>query len=91
MLPNLPSHNLPVVTRGGRFLGRVVDVEVDPTGREVRCYHVASPLSLTKLWRQRLLITPAQVVSITPQMMIVEDSKLAEAVSVAPGLASEPS
>ena len=89
MSPSLPCLNLPVVTKSGRELGHVVEVEVDSTGREVRYYHVAPALSITKLWRQRLLISPSQVVSITPEVMTVEDISPEQTVLVAPGFASE--
>jgi len=91
MSPQLPCLNLAVVTKSGLSLGRVVDVEVDTTAREVRYYHVEPPLSLAKLWRQRLLISPSQVISITPEVMTVDDITPEQAVRPAPGLASQSS
>ncbi len=91
MSPTVPCHNLPVVTKSGLSLGRVVDVEVDALAREVRYYHVVPPFSISKLWGQRLLISPTQVVSITPEVMTVDDITPEQAVRAAPGLASQSS
>ena len=91
MSPATPCHNLPVVTKSGLSLGRVVDVEVDSTAREVRYYHVVPPFSISKLWGQRLLISPSQVISLTPEVMTVDDIKPEQALHPAPGLASQSS
>lgn len=84
-----PQFNLPVYTVSDRYLGRVVEVEVDGAGL-VLLYHVAPPLSLRSLWRRRLLITPAQVVRITTERMVVEDAIVSEPVA-APSVVSEAS
>ncbi len=91
MGPSLPCRNLPVVTKSGLFLGRVVDVEVDATAREVCFYHVAPPFSFLKLWQKVLLISPAQVVSVSSRAMVVEDLKPKPETPVAPGLVSQSS
>lgn len=86
MIPSLPCHNLPVYTASGRYLGRVVQVEVDAAGQQVVYYHVAPRFPLARLWHKRLLISPRQVVKITPVAMVVDDVKSQLAVGVAPGL-----
>lgn len=86
-----PCHNLPVYTVSGQHLGRITDVEVAPDGTSVVCYQVAPPLALTQLWRNRLIIRPAQVVQVTEEGMIVEDAVVASAAKVDPGLAPEAS
>lgn len=70
--------NLPVETQSGQALGRVVDVEVDPSQQEIRTYHVRSRTVIPGLFEQNLLIDRGQVVRLTPTKLIVEDS-------VAPG------
>lgn len=65
--------NLPVYTTSGVYLGRVAAVETDSSGKVVERYEVLTPWSLTKLWRRRLLIAAEQVISLTPQAMIVQD------------------
>lgn len=66
--------NLPVNTESGDHLGRVLGVEVDNTGKHVRYYHVSSAMPLVKLWGDKLLISPEQVVSISHQEMKVLDN-----------------
>jgi len=66
--------NLPVNTVAGKHLGRVVGVEVEPSGRQIKYYQVSSALPLVKLWGEKLLISPEQVVSISIKEMVVIDS-----------------
>ncbi|HBZ36567.1 MAG: hypothetical protein UV57_C0058G0002 [Parcubacteria group bacterium GW2011_GWD2_43_10] len=66
--------NLSVNTVAGKHLGRVVGVEVEPSGRQIKYYQVSSALPLVKLWGEKLLISPAQVVSISIKEMTVADS-----------------
>ncbi len=65
--------NLPVNTVSGKYLGRVVGVEVETGGKEVKYYQVSSALPLVKLWGEKLLISPEQVVNISEKEMIVND------------------
>ncbi len=82
MEPKLPRHNLPVYTVSGRYLGRVVEVELDPGSQVVARYQVAVPFWFGGLWRKRLLIAPAQVVKITAESMVVEDPVIGESATV---------
>lgn len=66
--------NLPVNTESGSHLGRVVGVEVDASGKQVKYYHVSSALPLVKLWGEKLLISPEQVVSISTKEIRVLDN-----------------
>lgn len=66
--------NLPVYTKSGKHLGRVVEVEIDPASQLIVRYHVSQWPKLTSLWQGRLLVAREQVVSITKAAMIVEDS-----------------
>lgn len=91
MIPSLPCHNLPVYTKSGRYLGRIVEVEVDALARTVVYYHVAPFFVLARLWCKRLLISPNQVASLSKSCMVVEDINLDKVSEVAPKLVSEPS
>ena len=85
--------NLPVYTASGKHLGRVCGVEVDASAKLVIRYEVAAALPLANLWGKKLLISPNQVVSLSPKAMIVADTfsqELAAAPSH-PKLAPEPS
>ncbi|HBV33484.1 TPA: hypothetical protein DIC39_02235 [Patescibacteria group bacterium] len=66
--------NLPVYTKSGKHLGRIIDVEFDPSSQMVWRYHVGRWPGLTGLWKGRLLITREQVVAISKDAMVVEDS-----------------
>jgi sporulation protein YlmC with PRC-barrel domain len=60
---------LPVVTESGTTLGKVRDVNLDLDTHMVNHYIVAKRLQKTPL-----LITPKQVVSISDERMVVEDT-----------------
>ncbi|MFH0804786.1 MAG: PRC-barrel domain-containing protein [Patescibacteria group bacterium] len=66
--------NLPVYTQSGQHLGRVVDFELDSTSQSVLQYHVRSSQLIRELLRQDLLVSREQVVSLTNEKMVVEDS-----------------
>ncbi len=67
--------NLSVYTKSGRYLGKVLDIEIDPISQLVLRYQVGGQWSrVTGLWKGRLLINREQVVSITSTAMIVEDN-----------------
>lgn len=73
---------LPVETRHGVLLGKVVDFEVDAENSVVLKYRVA-PASLVKQLvapEPELLIAPEQVVTITAEKMVVVDLDAGEAV-----------
>lgn len=62
--------NLPVFTRGGSALGRIVGVVFDPETHAIVQYEVRQGLALS---RRVLLVAASQVVSITAERMTVED------------------
>ncbi|MBI3115614.1 MAG: PRC-barrel domain-containing protein [Candidatus Kerfeldbacteria bacterium] len=67
-------HNLPVETQSGEHLGRVVDVELDADRHEVVSYYVKTKSLLPGLFEQLLIVDRRQVVSITPEKLVVEDA-----------------
>ena len=85
--------NLAVFTTTGRYLGQVVGVEVDSSGRNIVAYQVAAKVPVIRLWRRRLIIGVEQVVSLTKQALIVEET-IDRAASRVPksetGLVTEP-
>jgi hypothetical protein len=89
MIPSLPCHNLPVYTKSGRYLGRIVEVEVDALARTVVYYHGAPFFVLARLGCKRLLISPNQVISLSKSCMVVEDINPDKVSEVAPKLVSE--
>lgn len=66
--------NLPVNTLAGKHLGKIVGVEIEGTGKQIKYYQVSSALPLVKLWGEKLLVSPSQVVSISTKEMLVADS-----------------
>lgn len=65
--------NLPVYTKNGIALGRIIDVEIDSQNQAVLRYYVKSKSGLAGLWQDRLVIAADQVISISDKEMIVED------------------
>ena len=64
--------NLPVYTKGGRHLGRIVSFDINIDTNLVAAYYVKTGL-VKGLWLQQLCISPKQVISISKEKMIVED------------------
>ncbi len=71
--------NLPVYTKSGRYLGKILDIEIDPISQLVLRYQVGGRCPwITSLWKGRLFINREQVVSLTSNAMIVEDLIITE-------------
>jgi sporulation protein YlmC with PRC-barrel domain len=66
--------NLPVYTRSNQHLGRVADFEVDPQTQQIVRYEVKSGGIIGDLLSKELLVSREQVVSISPEKMVVEDT-----------------
>jgi sporulation protein YlmC with PRC-barrel domain len=71
-IPSQQLLRLPVVTRSGQRLGRVIGFEMDIDTGVVCRYQVRIGL-LSGLWNKTLLIDRSQVVSISVEKMVVED------------------
>lgn len=66
--------NLPVATESGEQIGRVVDFEIEPENHQIVVYLV-SPNRLTRpITHETLRVSCSQVLSITPERMVVEDN-----------------
>lgn len=61
---------LPVETRSGQSIGRVVDLEFDAAEQRIWRYHVSQG---SVFFKNKLLISPSQVISLSEQKMVVED------------------
>jgi uncharacterized protein YrrD len=72
--PPVDVFRLPVYTTSGEYLGRVVGIEVDITGRVVMAYQVAASIPIERLWHKRLIISADQIVSLSDKAMVVEGS-----------------
>ncbi len=64
--------HLPVETKSGGKLGKVVEVNLDTDGHLVREYIVRPAL----FSQRTFLIRPAQVIAVTAEKMVVEDGAL---------------
>ena len=65
--------NLPVETRTGQYLGRVRSVEIDRVaGTVLRLY--VRPSWLKRLWYPQFIIHRNQIVRITENKVVVEDT-----------------
>jgi len=72
--------NLPVYTQGEQHLGKIVDFELEPTSQTVEKYYIKSQDIIKNLLQKELLISKDQVVSISHDRMVVEDSVVKEKV-----------
>ncbi|MBI4090154.1 MAG: PRC-barrel domain-containing protein [Candidatus Kerfeldbacteria bacterium] len=67
-------HHALVVTESGHRLGRVVDVELDAEAHLVTTYLVSPSRLVQPLTRSVLRIHRSQVVSVSPEKLVVQDS-----------------
>jgi hypothetical protein len=63
--------NLPVETALGTAVGRLTAIELDPDTHRVAYYHVRRRRLVSS--GPDLLVSPAQVVSLTKEKMVVDD------------------
>ncbi len=66
--------HLPVYTESGQHLGRVIDFELDSATHTIERYCVGSRDVIKELLQETLLVSAEQVVSISDEKMIVEDT-----------------
>lgn len=64
--------SLPVETKSGERLGKVASFEIDCETHLIVNYYVRSLKDL--LFKDELIISPSQVISISKEKMIVEDA-----------------
>jgi len=67
-------HHLPVQTESGQKVGIIEGVTIDIDAHAVTHYEIKPAKVLAALFSRTLLISPAQVVSISAELMIVKDS-----------------
>ncbi|PIP18111.1 MAG: hypothetical protein COY82_01135 [Parcubacteria group bacterium CG_4_10_14_0_8_um_filter_35_7] len=77
-LKNKDLINLPVLTKGGEFLGKVSSFEVDPTGQTIVNYFVKNKRFIKNLLEGELIIHRSQVVSLDGKRMVVKDNTIKE-------------
>ena len=68
-----PLHLL-VETESGQQLGHVIDIELDPDSQKILAYIVKTKSLLSRMTRSALIIAPSQVISISEEKMVVENS-----------------
>lgn len=66
--------NLPVVTKSGRILGKVKDLEINSETQTISKYLVKSDKLMERLIDQELLIDAGQVISLTEKELVVDDA-----------------
>ena len=73
---------LPVETKSGNHLGILFDVELDVDAHLITSYYVRTSKLLPGMFAKKLIIGRSQVVGITEEKIVVEDSVLKEVGSV---------
>ena len=67
--------DLPVYTKSGVHLGKIVEIRIDMTRHQVQHYVVRrADLLQSLLDKSELLIAPSQVISVTKKKMVVDDT-----------------
>jgi sporulation protein YlmC with PRC-barrel domain len=74
--------HLPVYTAAGQHLGRVTGFDIEITSHSVAAYYVRTGL-IKGLWHHELVINRSQVISISAERMVVDDSATAVATQAA--------
>lgn len=69
---------LPVYTLSGQHLGRVVDFELDASSHIIKKYIVKSGGLIKEFLQKELIINREQVISISDERMVVDDSLIME-------------
>lgn len=65
---------LPVYTEGGNYLGRVIDLEIDPETDQVKNFFIKSHNFFKNLFQGYLIIGAKQVLSISNEKIVVRDA-----------------
>ena len=78
ILSNKQILNLPVYTKSGDFLGRVIGFELEVDLHRIVRYYVGSSSFVKNLLKNKpeFLISDNQVINITEEKMTVEDSTI---------------
>lgn len=66
--------NLPVYTQSNFYLGRIVELEINPQNNSVEKYFVKSHNFIKNIFQGKLIITASQVLSISEKRMVVKDN-----------------
>lgn len=72
-----------VFTERKRYLGKLVTYKVDTDTGLITALWVKPPLVLRDLWRQILLISRSQIVTITPRAIVVDEAVIKSALKPA--------
>ncbi len=73
-MDSVPTINLPVYTRSGNYLGRIVDLEINAESYRVEKILVKSSNTFKNLFQGRLIIDVSQIVSVSKDKMVVKDN-----------------
>ena len=69
--------NLPVYTKSGNHIGKVASFELDSDTGMIENFYVKTGL-IEGLWHEQLMIHRSQVVEITVEKMVVDDTTIKE-------------
>lgn len=72
--------HIPVYTKSGQFLGRVVDFEIELDSQTISKYQVKTGGLVSGLFGKLLLIDRQQVIAITREKMIVKNGTVPDCV-----------
>jgi sporulation protein YlmC with PRC-barrel domain len=80
LINNQQLKKVKVETKSGRFLGQIVDFEVDTDTGIINHYYVKSTTPIVGLFEGKLVINREQIIYFDDKKMVVEDSvvKVAE-------------
>ena len=79
MFINLKAiRNLPVMTKNGRPLGKIKEIEIDAETQNISRYFITSNQMVKRLANKELIIAASQVLSIDNEKMVVEDNLIKE-------------
>lgn len=81
--------NLPVETKSGHKIGRLADFEVDDINQKITTYFVKSHNPIKGLFKDELIISNSQVISLDKEKMIVDDNAISQEVLTEIGLTPE--
>lgn len=73
---------LPVETRSGMPVGKLIDVEIDQEAHLVANYQVKATRLLPGLFSKSLMVSRQQIVSVSKEKIVVEDNVLKEKAGV---------
>lgn len=73
---------LPVKTKSGQYLGRVIDFEIDSLSQTIEKYFVKCRGLIGGLFEEKLIIHKNQVISINDEVIVVDETVIKDALKI---------